>query len=78
MNKTVDNEATHDTVMSFGKYKGVSLRDVPASYLLWLYDQFPADHPISLYVKRHRDNIDKQAEEDRKEYLKRKRYRTGY
>jgi len=24
--------------MPFGKYKGVKLEDVPASYLLWLWD----------------------------------------
>ncbi len=26
-------------IMPFGKHKGLKLEDVPAKYLLWLYDQ---------------------------------------
>lgn len=30
---------TDETRMPFGKYKGTKLANVPASYLLWLYEQ---------------------------------------
>lgn len=29
---------TDDSIMPWGKYKGETLEDVPASYLLWLED----------------------------------------
>jgi len=30
---------TDDTLMPWGKHQGVKMSDVPASYLLWLYEQ---------------------------------------
>ncbi len=36
---------TDDSIMPFGKYKGEKLRDVRASYLLWLNAQWD-DNPI--------------------------------
>lgn len=39
--------------MPFGKYKGVRLGDVPAGYLLWLYNQGPnANLRLENYLKR--------------------------
>lgn len=29
-----------NSIMPFGKYKGIKLINVPASYLLWLYSQW--------------------------------------
>lgn len=37
-----------DSRMTFGKYKGVAMRDVPDSYIRWLADQTwfgPDSHP---------------------------------
>jgi hypothetical protein len=31
-------ELTDESIMPWGKYRGRKLKDVPASYLLWLYD----------------------------------------
>lgn len=41
--------------MPFGKYKGVKMANVPASYLLWLYDNDKCTQEIRDYVN---DNID--------------------
>lgn len=35
---------TDETPMPFGKHKGTPLKDVPPSYLLWLYDNVPTLH----------------------------------
>ena len=44
-----------DSLMPFGKYKGEQMQDVPASYLLWLYDQpslnTTSDLAVRAYVK---------------------------
>ena len=34
--------------MKFGKYKGYRLGEIPADYMLWLYDEMSAkDNPFS-------------------------------
>lgn len=32
---------TDEDIMPWGKYEGRKLKDVPASYLVWLYDRRP-------------------------------------
>lgn len=34
----MSNEYTDDTIVTFGKYRGERLGDVPGSYLLYLYE----------------------------------------
>jgi hypothetical protein len=36
---------TDDDVMPFGKYKNDKMANVPASYLLWIYDEWTAPNP---------------------------------
>ena len=42
------------SVMMFGKHKGEKLANVPASYLLWLFDK-GVDDPMRTYIK---DNLE--------------------
>lgn len=35
---------TDETLMPFGKHRGTPLKDVPASYLLWINDNFKDLH----------------------------------
>lgn len=49
---------TDSSLMPFGKYKGVRLIDIPASYLLWLYDSNKAGS-IKGYIKDNLDAIKK-------------------
>lgn len=47
-----------DTPMPFGKHKGTKLKDVPAHYLLWAYDEdwFEKQYPkIWRYIDLHFD-----------------------
>ena len=48
---------TDDTSMPWGAHKGVPLKDVPASYLLWLYEQkWIQDWPeLHAYLKQHEE-----------------------
>lgn len=52
--------------MPFGKYKNQKMANVPASYLLWLYD----NDKCSSYVKEYiEDNLDVlRVEVDREKY----------
>lgn len=60
----VDGGTTSDRyVMPFGKHEGEYLGDVPASYLLWLYDQdWSAKYPdVRRYVEAKQDELVKEA-----------------
>ncbi|MCC8153253.1 MAG: DUF3820 family protein [Tannerellaceae bacterium] len=48
------------TPMPYGKYKGTKMANVPASYLLWLYDNKKANIYIQEYIE---DNWDVSQDE---------------
>lgn len=41
--------------MPFGKYKGEKMANVPASYLIWLYDNGKCSSDVKEYIE---DNLD--------------------
>lgn len=52
-----------DTLLTFGKYNGKRIGDVPADYLLWLADQdwiikFPE---IQTYVEKNRHHLEHES-----------------
>ena len=61
-------EWTDDKVMPFGKHRGYLLKDVPADYLLWVYEQaWCASEWVGLYlyIRRHEDQLmSEKADED--------------
>lgn len=56
---------TDNDLMPFGKYKGEKLANVPASYLLWLYDNNKCNKYLREYIE---DNMDVLNEEVKKKY----------
>lgn len=57
---------TDRTPMPFGKYKGTPLGNVPARYLLWLYDEsskdaFPA---LRKYLEANKRALELEADEE--------------
>lgn len=46
---------TDNTIMSFGTHKGKALKNVPDSYLLWLYESGKAYGKLAMYIM---DNLD--------------------
>lgn len=49
------NQLTDEDLMPWGKHKGEKMKDVPASYLLWMWDhglrQKPISDPVRQYVR---------------------------
>ena len=50
--------------MSYGKYEGKQLKDVPADYLLWLYYNDRSSKEIEEYVERNIEALEKKAFEN--------------
>lgn len=46
---------TDDSLMPFGKFKGEEMINVPASYLIWLYDNDKCSGEVKEYIE---DNLD--------------------
>lgn len=54
-----------ESLMPFGKYKDEKMANVPASYLLWLYDEWTLPNPrfgfvhedVKLYIEENLDVI---------------------
>lgn len=56
---------TDQSPMPFGQYKGQPLVAVPASHLIWLYDNERAGR-IKSYIKENMDVLQKQAAKERR------------
>jgi len=47
--------------MPFGKHKGQNMEDVPASYLLWLYEDGCNNFEVRNYIEQNIAGIKKQV-----------------
>lgn len=58
-----------DSVIVFGKHQGRKLRDVPADWLLWAYDNIEPRTPFTrgllTWIAANRERIEKKAEEEK-------------
>lgn len=55
-------EITDSTLMPFGKYKDKKkMVDVPAVYLLWLYNDSCSHEGVRQYIERNLDVLRKEA-----------------
>lgn len=43
------------SLMPFGKYKGQKLANVPASYMLFIYDNYELHDNLKEYIKKNKD-----------------------
>ncbi len=55
---------TDNDLMPYGQHKGKEMINVPADYLLWLYENNKAKEPVLSYIK---DNMDALKFEIKKE-----------
>lgn len=46
-----------DSKMPFGKYKGEKIGNIPADYLLWLYENNKCDKSVREYIEDYMDVI---------------------
>ena len=58
---------TDNSLMPFGKYKGTKMADVPASYLIWIFENNKCSIEVIKYV---RENLDVLKEEVKRENAK--------
>jgi uncharacterized protein (DUF3820 family) len=49
------------SLMEFGIHKGKKLIDVPASYLIWLYDNDKCSWALKEYIRENMDVLKSQA-----------------
>ncbi len=60
---------TDESTMPFGKYKGEKMANVPASYLIWIYDEWTAPSPrfgfqnkeVKAYIEENLDVIQQEV-----------------
>jgi len=55
---------TDESPMPWGKYKGTAMCNVPATYLIWIYDNDKIDKPVREYVEDNRELLDKETEQN--------------
>lgn len=58
-----DEIYTDSTLMPFGKYDGVKLANVPASYLLWLHRSGCSDPKLKVYIEENLEDLEEEAKE---------------
>lgn len=46
---------TDESPMPFGKHKNKQMIDVPAEYLMWLYDNNKAGKEVEEYIEENKD-----------------------
>jgi len=54
---------TDTSTIWFGKHKGKKLENVPADYLIWLFDNNKCPNSLRQYIIENRDVLDKEASE---------------
>jgi uncharacterized protein (DUF3820 family) len=52
-----------NSLMPWGKYKGTSLVNVPASYLVWIYKNDKCSGEVKEYIKENWDVLIKEMHE---------------
>jgi len=64
---------TDNDTMTFGKFKGTKMKDLPAWYLDWLHNQpWIDDYPqVKGYIIDARQAIDQELEEKKREHQRR-------
>jgi len=55
---------TDKSKMPWGKHRGKAMEDIPASYLLWLYNQTTkSDNDVMHYIRENLDVLEKEVKE---------------
>lgn len=60
---------TDNSLMPYGTHKGKRMEDVPAKYLLWLYDNDKCSKDVKAYIEDCMDVLEKEVKEEEKFYI---------
>lgn len=58
---------TDNSLMPYGKYRGIKMINVPADYLLWLYDNNKCSGELRAYIGTNHEVLTVQAKRIRDE-----------
>jgi uncharacterized protein (DUF3820 family) len=53
---------THNSIMPYGKYNGHRLKNVPAEYLLWIFENNKTTPQMAKYINRYISILNKEKE----------------
>lgn len=53
-------ELTDKSLMPFGKHKGEKLANVPASYLLWAFDNLQLNDNLKKYIRENKEALEQE------------------
>ena len=59
MNSTIF-EVNHNTVITFGRYKGKKLKEIPAKYMLWLLEKGFLTGQMKKYLRTNAEVLRKE------------------
>ena len=65
---------TDNSLMPYGKHKGTKMGNVPADYLLWLYDNGKCNGDVKAYIVNNHEVLTVQAKRIREEQNQRFMY----
>ena len=65
---------TDESIMPFGKHKGEKMANVPASYLLWIYDNMNLFDDLREYIDENRDALEVEANREKQMRQSKRRY----
>lgn len=57
---------TDESIMPFGKFKGQKLANVPASYLIWLFDNDKCYGELKEYIEENLESLRHEINESKK------------
>lgn len=72
-NRKIDKVLSDESLMPFGQYKGKEMANVPASYLIWIYDNNKCTPDVANYIE---DNMDALKAEIKKQENNKKNWNT--
>ena len=63
---TKKEQLTDDAPMPYGAHKGTKMANVPADYLIWLYDNGKTSEQVRQYIEENKDVLDIEIERKRR------------
>lgn len=55
-----------DYIIPYGRYQGKKMKDIPAKYLVWLYNHNRTSHEVAKYVRWNRDVLLEEIEDEKR------------
>lgn len=57
---------TDNSIMPWGKYEGFKMADIPADYLIWLFENHKVKGDIYFYIQDNMDTLKQEVKQLKK------------